>query len=155
MKNKRRFFFRLGAVLILAAVAAVMMVIGRGHTVYFDNKTITVDGQEYPAFQRAEVYVNGERVARLSKKERGLATCVGQSITFSLEITEKKGDEPKHVDATIRLPYAVDGTVVSLPAYLAGLPEEAWRSVFVPQVQQEESEEETPGGDEFDMGGEF
>ena len=35
--KKRTLFFRLGAIAILLAIAAVMMVIGRGHTVYFDN----------------------------------------------------------------------------------------------------------------------
>lgn len=42
--------------------------------------------------------------------------------------------------------------VISLPAIIAGLPEEAWRSEFVPQVVQEEAEEEVVT-DEFDMDG--
>ena len=32
--NKRALLFRLGAVLVLIAIAACMMVIGRGHTIY-------------------------------------------------------------------------------------------------------------------------
>ena len=35
--KKRTLFFRIGAIVILLAIAAVMMVIGRGHTVYFAN----------------------------------------------------------------------------------------------------------------------
>ena len=38
--KKRTLFFRIGAIVILLAIAAVMMVIGRGHTVYFDNKKL-------------------------------------------------------------------------------------------------------------------
>ena len=152
MKNKRRLLFRVLTVCILVAVAAVMMVIGRGHTIYFDNKTTTVDGQEYKAFQRVEVFVGEERVARLSKKERGMAPCVGQSFAFTMDVTENKGDEPKHYEYSVSVPYGMDGMVISVPALLAGLPEKAWRSEFVPQVVQEEVEEEVVT-DEFDMDG--
>ena len=33
MKNKRKLLFRVAAILIVLAIAAVMFVIGRGHTV--------------------------------------------------------------------------------------------------------------------------
>ena len=33
MMNKRRWLFRIGMILLLVAVAACMMIIGRGHTV--------------------------------------------------------------------------------------------------------------------------
>ena len=38
MKNKRKLLFRVAAILIVLAIPAVMFVIGRGHTVYFDNR---------------------------------------------------------------------------------------------------------------------
>ena len=40
MKSKRTLLFRILTVVILAAIAAVMMVIGRGHTVYFDTSAL-------------------------------------------------------------------------------------------------------------------
>ena len=40
MKSKRRTLFIALTVLALAAVAACMMVIGRGHEIYLDNKTL-------------------------------------------------------------------------------------------------------------------
>ena len=43
--KKRTLFFRIGAIVILLAIAAVMMVIGRGHTVYFDNKKLEYNGE--------------------------------------------------------------------------------------------------------------
>ena len=64
--NKRRFAFRAAAILILVGIAAWMMVIGRGHTVYIDNKTLEYEGQTYKAFHRATVYVNGEKVSKLA-----------------------------------------------------------------------------------------
>ena len=148
---------RLAALAVCAAVAAAMMVIGRGHTLYFDNKTIEdYQGQEYKAYERVVVTVKGEEAAKLSKRERGMATSIGQSFKMTLEITEKKGDEPRTEEISIQLPYSVDGIVINLPAYLAGLPEDAWFSEFVPMVEEEPGEEELPGeGDEFSLEGDM
>ena len=40
MKSKRRIIFPILLTLLLAVVAGCMLVIGRGHTEYFDNKTL-------------------------------------------------------------------------------------------------------------------
>ena len=148
---------RLAALAVCIAVAAAMMVIGRGHTLYFDNKTIEdYQGQEYKAFERVVVTVKGEEVAKLGKRERGMATWIGQDFKMVLEITEKKGDEPRIEEISIQLPYGVDGVVINLPAYLAGLPEDAWFSEFVPMVEEEPSEEDLPGeGDGFGLEGDM
>lgn len=155
MKGKT-LLIRLAALAVCIAVAATMMVIGRGHTIYFDNKTLEgYNGQDYKAFERVVVTVKGEQAAKLGKRERGMATWIGQSFKMTLEITENKGDEPRVQEISIQLPYNVDGIVINLPAYLAGLPEDAWFSEFVPMVQ-EEPEEELPGeGDEFGLGGDM
>ena len=156
MKLKRRIVFILLTVLILVAIGAWMMVIGRGHTVYFDNKTLEAyQGQDYKAFERVVVTVNGEEVAKLGKRERGSSIWIGQNFRMTLEITEKKGDEPVVKEDSIKLPYSVDGIVINLPAYLAGLPEEAWFSEFVPLVTEEPADEEPGAGDEFGMDGEL
>lgn len=156
MKLKRRIVFILLTVLILVAIGAWMMVIGRGHTVYFDNKTLEAyQGQDYKAFERVVVTVNGEEVAKLGKRERGSSIWIGQNFRMTLEITEKKGDEPVVKEVSIKLPYSVDGIVINLPAYLAGLPEEAWFSEFVPLVTEEPADEEPGAGDEFGMDGEL
>ena len=48
MKNTRKIIFRILALAIVIAVAACMFVIGRGHTIYFDNKELTgPDGTVY------------------------------------------------------------------------------------------------------------
>lgn len=153
MKGKT-LVIRLAVLAVVIAIAGTMMVIGRGHTIYLDNKTLEdYQGQEYKSFERVVVTVDDEEVAKLQKRERGMATCMGQSFTMTLEITESKGDEPRTEVVTVDLPYGVDGIIINLPAYLAGLPEEAWFSEFVPQVQEEPAEDEPlPGeGDEFGM----
>lgn len=156
MKSKRRILFILLTVLALAAVAGCMMIIGRGHTVYFDNKTLEgYQGQDYKAFERVVVTVKGEEVAKLGKRERGMSIWIGQNFKMTLEITENKGDEPVVKEVSLKLPYSVDGIVVNLPAYLAGLPEEAWYSEFVPAVTEEPVGEEPGVGEEFGLDGEL
>ena len=156
MKSKRRFFFCILAVLILVAVAGTMMVIGRGHTIYFDNKTIEdYNGQEYKAANRVVVFVKGEEVAMLDARERGTAIWLGQSFEMTLEVTQEKGGEPETRTIQLKLPYDMDGIIINLPAVLAGLPEEAWLSEFVPAVVEEEPEEPVTDEDDLLMTDEF
>ena len=150
--SKKKWIARIGTVAVLLVVAAVMFVIGRGHTVYFDNKTAEYNGTEYAAFQRVNVTVNGERVAKLSKRDRGMATWIGQDFKMELEITENKGDEPKILPVSIKLPYGMDGIVVNLPELVAGLPQEVWQSEFVPVATVEEVDEEVITEDDMGLG---
>lgn len=151
MKNPRTLLFRLGTVVILLGIAAVMMIIGRGHTVYLDNKTMEYDGVTYESSNRIVVYVGGERIARLASGDRGMSTCIGQSFTMELAITEVKDGEEVTSTHTIKLPYNLDGIVINLPTYLAGLPEEAYLSEFVSMAIEEPVEEEVVI-DEFAIG---
>lgn len=151
MKIKRALFFRLGVILFLIAVSAIMMVIGRGHTVYLDSKSLEYDGKTYESPYRIDVYVKGERVARLNAGERGMATWIGQNFNMELEITQVKGGEKSTSSHSIKLPYNMDGIIINLPAYLAGLPEGAYLEQFVPVVQVEATEE-IPVIDEFEIG---
>ena len=153
MKAKtRRTLFSLLLVLVLVCVGAAMMVIGRGHTVYFDNKTLEeYQGQTYKAAHKIVVTVKGEEVAKLGARERGMSVWIGQNFKMVLEVTQEKGGEPAIHEIDLKLPYSVDGIVINLPALLAGLPEEAWFSEFVP-AETEVPEEEVPGeGDEFGL----
>lgn len=151
--NKRRLLFRIGTALVLMAIAACMMVIGRGHTMYFDNKKLEYEGQTLDTYRRINVFVNGEQVAKLSAKDRGMATFTGQSLTFALEVTKEKGDDPVNYEYTVKVPYGQDGTVLNLPGMIAGLPAEAYTTVFVPQVVEESPEDEEIVTDEFGLGG--
>lgn len=157
MKGKT-LLIRLAAVALCIALGATMMVIGRGHTIYLDNKTLEdYQGQEYKAFERVNITVDSEdEVIKLKKRERDMATCMGQSFHMTLEIIEKKGDEPRVEEIDLKLPYNMDGIIVNLPALLAGLPEEIWMTEFIPAPEPEDSSEEEPDiGDEFDIGDDF
>ncbi len=153
MKNKRQFLFRLGAVVLLLAIAAVMMVIGRGHSIYLDNKALEFEGTTYETPYKVVVFVDGQQVAKLYDNERGAAVCIGQKFEMTLEITQEKGGEEVTSEHKIKLPYNMDGVIINLPGYLAGLPQEAYISEFVPAVEEVDvSTEEIPAGDEFSMG---
>ena len=136
--KKRTLFFRLGAIAILLAIAAVMMVIGRGHTVYYDTP------------YKVCVYVGDERVAKLYDKERGMATWIGQNFEMTLEITQEKGGDETTETYQIKLPYNMDGIVINIPGFLAGLDQDAYISQFVPVATEETTtEDEELPGDEF------
>lgn len=151
--TKRRILFCALTVLVLVAICAVMMVVGRGHTLYFDNVTLEYNGETYSALNRVNVYVKGEQVAKLNARERGMATWIGQNIKMELEVTKEKGGETVTRTIQLDLPYSVDGIVVNLPAVLEGLPQEAWFSEFVPAVVEENIDEGLPiEGDDGMMG---
>lgn len=153
MKSKKVLLFRLLFVLILVAVAAVMLVIGRGHTVYFDNVELDYQGTTYETPYKLVIYTGGEEVAKLYDGERGMATCIGQSLDLTLEITQEKGGEEEMVSVTVPLPYNMDGVVINLSAYLQDLPEEAYLSEFVPAVTETDDEEDVViTGDDMMMG---
>ncbi len=151
MNKTRRLLFRIATVLILLGIAAWMMVIGRGHTVYFDNKKLEYEGTTYDAPYKVTIYVGGEQAAKLKAKERGMATTIGQDFEMELKIMEVKGGDETRETYRMELPRNLDGIVVNIPAYLAGLPEEVWMSEFVPLTPQGDAEEEAPSGDEFGM----
>lgn len=148
MKSKK-WLYRIGALVILLAISAVMLVIGRGHTIYLDNKSMEYNGEEISYAHKITVNVNGERVAKLNKKERGMATCIGQKFEMELVVVQEKGDDEVTIPVTLDLPYNMDGIVINLPAYLAGLPKEAYMSEFVPVAEPVSEEEETVVTDEF------
>ena len=83
MNKTRRLLFRLGTLLILLAIAACMMVVGRGHTVYLDNKTLEYNGQSYPALYKIEIEKDGEKVYFKANKGVVLA-CGGFTNNISM-----------------------------------------------------------------------
>lgn len=153
MINKRGLFFKIGAIIILVAIAAVMMIIGRGHTVYVDNKKIDYNGQTFESPYKVEMYVNGERVAKLYDGERGSAICIGQTFKMTLQITQKKGDDVlTTTSCVIKLPRSLDGIVINLNGLLNGLPQDVWMEEFISTVVEEAVDEEVPSSEDFAMG---
>ncbi len=149
MNNKRKWIFRSCTLLVVLLIAALMFVVGRGHTVYIDNKTLEYNSETYNALQKVEVWVNGERLSKLSKRDRTMTTTIGNNFQMKLINTVNKGDEPTEVTVNLSLPYGWDGILVNIPGYLANLPQEAWMTEFIIEPTPPEEGEEEPGEDEI------
>ena len=134
----RRLVIRIAAVLVLVVIGVVMGVIGRGHTIYLDNKSLDYEGQSYKAPYKVTVTAGGEQVAKLYDKERGSATCMGGTFT---EIMQTKGGAEEVQTYKIPVPSNMDGVIINIPGYLAGLPQEAYLSEFVAAPSEETDED--------------
>ena len=139
----------LGNALVLVAV--VMLRIGRGHTVYFDNRAVDKGGQSVEAPYKITVYVNGEQISKLYEKERCLTTVIGDKLELTVEVMQQKGGSETTETYQMTLPHNIDGIIINLPAYMAGLPEEAYLEEFIPAPPTEDDDEEAPGIED-DMG---
>ena len=144
----RRLIIRIAAVLVLVVIGVIMSIIGRGHTIYLDNKTLEYEGQTYKAPYKVTVTVDGEQLTKLYDKERGSTTCLGQTFTVTLEIMETKNGAEEVQTYKIPIPKNMDGVIINIPGYLAGLPEEAYLTEFVPVATEEPDDSETPSGDD-------
>lgn len=150
--KSRKLIFRAAALLLVLALGAWMMVIGRGHTVYLDNKKLEYEGETYKAPYKVVIKVDGEQVGKLYDKERAMSICIGQSFTMTLEVTEEKGGDETIRTVSMTLPYNMDGIVLNLPGILNGLPQEAYLSEFVSLATETSGEDEEVVTDEFAMG---
>ena len=152
---KRSLIAKICTVIVILGIAACMFVIGRGHTVYFDAKTIEYNGETLEPGYRTAIFVNGERVARLSAGDRGMATWIGQNFKMTVEVTPEKGAEAVSHEISLKLPYNMDGIVLNVPALLAGAPEEVYLSEFVSLATEVSTTEEEIITDDFGIGGDI
>ena len=151
MNNKRQFIFRTAAIILILILAAIMFIIGRGHTIYFDNKSAEYEGKKYNAYYKVAVIKDKEKVAKLSDDERGMTDLMGQTLSMTLEITDEKGQDPHSHKVNMPIPYGIDGVVINIPELMAGLPQQAYMSEFVPMTTEEEDTDEEVVTDEFVM----
>ena len=149
---KRSLIAKICTVVVILGIAACMFIIGRGHTVYFDAKSIDYNGETLKPGYRTAIFVNDERVARLEDGDRGMATCIGQNFKFRVEVTPEKGADAVPYEFSLKLPYNMDGIVLNMPALLAGAPESVYLSEFVSMAVESAPAEEEIVTDEFSLG---
>ena len=104
MKSKKRLLIRILAIAVVIGVAVTMFIIGRGHTVYFDNKDLEADGTEYKSYYQIEVFVDDVSVCKLKSGERGMVSTMGQDFTMVLHITPEKDGKKVGSAVTLKLP---------------------------------------------------
>ena len=149
--TKRSWIIRIAFVLVLVLVAVLMLRIGRGHTVYFDNRALDKDGQSVAAPYKITVYVNGEQISKLYDKERCMVTNIGDSLELTVEVMQQKGGSETTETYKLTLPHSIDSVILNLPAYMAGLPEEVYLEEFIPAPSADLDDEEVPNTED-DMG---
>ena len=151
MKNKRRILIRILALAVVLGIAAWMFVIGRGHTVYFDNKELTDAGQTYKPYYKVEIFVDDQSVAKLGEGDRGMVSTMGQDFEMVVHLTPEKGGKKVGGTVKLKLPYSLDGIILNLPALLNGAEESVYLDEFIPAAPAEEDDEEVVVTDEFEM----
>lgn len=149
--TKRSWIIRIAFILVLVLVAVLMLRIGRGHTVYFDNRALDKDGQSVAAPYKITVYVNGEQISKLYDKERCMVTNIGDSLELTVEVMQQKGGSETTETYKLTLPHSIDSVIINLPAYMAGLPEEVYLEEFIPAPSADLDDEEVPNTED-DMG---
>ena len=149
--TKRSWIIRIAFVLVLVLVAVLMLRIGRGHTAYFDNRALDKDGQSVAAPYKITVYVNGEQISKLYDKERCMVTNIGDRLELTVEVMQQKGGSETTETYKLMLPHSIDSVIINLPAYMAGLPEEAYLEEFIPAPSADLDDEEVPDTED-DMG---
>ena len=149
--TKRSWLIRIAFILVLVLIAVLMLRIGRGHTVYFDNRALDKDGQSVAAPYKITVYVNGEQISKLYDKERCMVTNIGDRLELTVEVMQQKGGSETTETYKLTLPHSIDSVIINLPAYMAGLPEEAYLEEFIPAPSADLDDEEVPNTED-DMG---
>ena len=153
MKNKTRsWIIRAAFLLVLVLIAVVMLRIGRGHTVYFDNRALDYQGTTTAAPYKITVTVNGEQISKLYEKERCSVTNIGDKLELTLEVMQQKGGSKTTTTYNLKLPHNLDGVIINLPGYIAGLPEEAYLEEFIPAPSTDLDDEEAPVTDDMGLG---
>ena len=153
MKNKTRsWIIRAAFLLVLVLIAVVMLRIGRGHTVYFDNRALVYQGPTTAAPYKITVTGNGEQISKLYEKERCSVTNIGDKLELTLEVMQQKGGSETTTTYTLKLPHNLDGVIINLPGYIAGLPEEAYLEEFIPAPSTDLDDEEAPVTDDIGLG---
>lgn len=157
MKNKS-LIYKIILVLVLVVISFVMIYIGRGHTLYFDNVGYNILGEDIAgadvkAPYRIKVFVKGKEVADLKDGDRGMGIWIGPKAHIELEVTKEKGVGPERIKYDLPLPRRYDGVVINLVGLLNVEPYDFYVSEFVPLATvTSESEEEVVIDDMGELG---
>ena len=148
MKISKSMLYKILTVVAILILAAVMMIIGRGHTIYLDNKAM----DSYSAYYRTDIDVKNNEVQKLSARERGSATFMGQSVKITVTYMETKNSQKQTETFKIKVPYGWDGIIINLPALIHGEPKSAYMTQFIETPVEPSQAEEVVVTDEFVVG---
>ena len=133
MKVSKAFWYRLGSLALILIIAVLMFIVGRGHTLYVDNKTFETPAGTFEALYRTDVYVSesSDEMQQLSARERSAFKFMGQTATLNIEYRTVRNGEKKQAVYKLGVPYGLDGIVINVPALLAGQGPDIYMYEFV------------------------
>ena len=142
MKNNKHTLYKIIVVLVLVAICFLMIYIGRGHTLYFDNKAMEVNGTMIDPPYRVKVFIKGKEVANLNDGDRGMGIWIGPKAHLELEVTKERGVAKENIKYDLQLPRKFDGVVINLVGLLNNANYDEYISEFIPLATQVSSEDE-------------
>jgi hypothetical protein len=124
------------------ALSVALFYFGKGHTVFVDNYTITLAGQELKAVETVSVCVDGGEGEEMGKAERVQRTVAGPSHRVSVEVISGAGQGTK-LEKRFSVPLSWDAVVISVPAILAGQAHETFTMKYTAPPREEAPVEKT------------
>lgn len=128
--SKRRLAVRLLLLAALIGIAFWMHEIGKEYSVLVDNETVTINGTEYPAVARAEVFLDGDETKGLSfeAEDRLVLKMVGRGHILRVNLLEEDGETViRTIERRININVDTTAWMISLPAVTADAP-----GIFIP-----------------------
>lgn len=127
----RRLVVRAALVVAYIALAAILFVTGKGHTILVDNKADPTGS--YEALKGAVVAIDREKPMEFYPGDRDKFIVTGQRHTIRVKPLSGPGAEEKSYQ--FRVPLGEDMTLLSISKLMAGV--EPWAETFVPPTALE------------------
>jgi len=101
-------------ILILVGISIVLFVLGKGHNFLIDNKSITVDGKSFKAFEYLNVYIGADELLDIWEGDRVMSVGAGPWHKIKAEAVDENGK----VLSTVEKSFSVgldDYYVINIP----------------------------------------
>ncbi|MFA6775897.1 MAG: DUF6672 family protein [Sphaerochaetaceae bacterium] len=148
---------RLIAIVLVIALAVLMFLIGRQHTILVDDKTIMLaDGTEIKALSTVEVRIDKQEQMELAARDRDQYVVTGQRHTITVAYTDSQWDEHTF-SREFEVPIGLDMVIISIPTLVArqDAPVGEWLSEYETPKVVVKQEEEVVTSEDTGLGSSF
>lgn len=115
------------------------------------NLLLFMEKLQLENWEKARCQQAGKSGKSPGKKERCSVTNIGDKLELTVEVMQQKGSAETTNTYTLKLPHDLDGIIINLPAYVVGLPEEAYLEEFIPAPSTDVQDEEPLAPDDMGM----
>jgi hypothetical protein len=147
---KRQYVIDALIVLALVAFSVFLYQSGKGYTLIFDNRNITLGEKSYEAPEYIQVTLDGKgRPLEIMGGDRDIMTVMGKKHVLKVDVLS---DDEETVMATVERPFVVrydGGNLLNIPAFLSGDAEWNQRIELdiAPPKDEEPAQETAPGAE--------